>query len=63
MMTTLLALKNRKAVLRSCMEIERVVDGEVSEETFIDYVIVLHQLRAADSQLLGTRCNNQWFRE
>ena len=58
-MTTLLELKNRKAVLRSCMEIEQIADGEVSEKTFTDYRTVLTQLRAADEQFLGTKCNNQ----
>jgi len=58
-MVTLLELKNRKAVLRSCMEIDHVVDGEISIETFIDYEIVLAQLRIADNQLLIANCNNQ----
>lgn len=51
-MTTLLALKNRKAVLRSCIEIERVADGEVSEKTFQDYEQNLAQMKAAETQLL-----------
>ena len=52
MMITLLDLKNRKAVLQSCMEIEKKADGEVSEKTFKDYKLVLTQLRFAEIQLL-----------
>lgn len=63
MATTLGELKNKKAVLRSCIEIEHVADGVVSEKTFIDYEIVLAQLRYAESKLLSpldkcTRCKH-----
>ena len=51
-MTTLLALKNRKAVLRSCIEIERKADGAVSEKTFNDYETVLCHLIFAEAKLL-----------
>jgi len=66
MMTTLLQLKNRKADLRSCIEIERKADGAVSEKTLRDYELVVAQLRAADVQLLKpidkcTRC--KWLHE
>lgn len=65
-MITLLELKNRKAVLRSCIEIERVADGEVSEKTFQDYEQNLAQMRAAEMQLLKpfdkcSRC--KWLHE
>jgi glycerol-3-phosphate cytidylyltransferase-like family protein len=56
-MITLLQLKNRKAVLRSCMEIDKVVDGKVNVKTFQDYEEILAQLRAADEQLLNGSCN------
>ena len=59
-MATLVELKNRKAVVKSCMEIDKVVDGEVSEENFIDYQIVLARLRAGNIKLLkpDDKCAN-----
>lgn len=51
-MTTLLALKNRKAMLESCMEIEEVADGDVSEKTLVDYMAICARLVFAERQLL-----------
>lgn len=65
-MVTLLELKNRKAVLRSCIEIERKADGAVSEKTRTDYAEVLALLGIAEADLLKpidkcARC--RWLHE
>ena len=65
-MTTLLALKNRKAELRTIMH-DAETDGQlVKEETFIEYQTVLDLLIVADSKLMEpvdkcVRC--KWLHE
>lgn len=65
-MTTLLALKNRKAELRTIMQDSEAEGQLVDEEIFIEYQIVVEQLSVADSKLMKpvdrcTRC--KWLHE
>ena len=51
-MTTLLALKNRKAELRSIMIVAKKDGQRIDEEIHTDYQTVIDQLAVAEEKLL-----------